>query len=380
MTGKWRKALRKIWQEPEEGAEEEKTMSVDLKKKFRGCLLAGAAGDALGYAVEFMHEPDIDEKYGKGGITRYELDHGEAIISDDTQMTMFTANGLLCGEAEDGTEDSCYQGIALCYLDWLKTQTGSEYVPTKGAVSWLNTIPQMNSRRAPGGTCLSSLYEGGFGTVKNPINQRMGCGGVMRVAPIGLFFEDEDLCCRLGAEAAAVTHGHEMGYLPAAALSCIVNRAVYGGNMTLEQAVISAEKALERNFPEAVYLSELLMLMKRARDLAKMDMDDRSAIHLLGAGWVGHEALVIAIYCALKHPCDLEKCLIAAVNHDGDSDSTGAIAGNILGAYLGEDCIGQHYLNNLELRDTIGELAEDLYSAVCARGGQESAEWKRKYC
>lgn len=63
--------------------------------KYRGCLVGGAAGDALGYPVEFLTEQAILARYGQEGITGYELKNGTAEISDDTQMTLFTATGLL---------------------------------------------------------------------------------------------------------------------------------------------------------------------------------------------------------------------------------------------------------------------------------------------
>lgn len=66
--------------------------------RYRGCLLGGAAGDALGYPVEFLSLTDIQEQYGPAGITSYTLQNGVAQISDDTQMTLFTANGLLFSE------------------------------------------------------------------------------------------------------------------------------------------------------------------------------------------------------------------------------------------------------------------------------------------
>lgn len=65
--------------------------------KYRGCLIGGAAGDALGYAVEFLDDAAIFSKYGENGITEYSLVNGVAEISDDTQMTLFTANALLLG-------------------------------------------------------------------------------------------------------------------------------------------------------------------------------------------------------------------------------------------------------------------------------------------
>ena len=53
--------------------------------------------------------------------------------------------------------------------------------------------------------------------------------------------------------------------------------------------------------------------------------------------------------------------MIAAVNHGGDSDSTGAITGNILGAAIGYEAIPQFFLDDLELRDVILHMADDLY-------------------
>lgn len=103
--------------------------------KYRGCLIGGAVGDALGYAVEFQGERDIFFQYGKGGITEYVLRNGMAEISDDTQMTLFTAEGLLCGSATGLTNDiNIYpKYILAAYRDWYKTQT--ERYPLRGARS-----------------------------------------------------------------------------------------------------------------------------------------------------------------------------------------------------------------------------------------------------
>ena len=94
--------------------------------KVRGCLIGGAAGDALGYPVEFMEEGQLLTRFGENCITEYSLDPrtGKALISDDTQMTLFTATGLLYGETRNrlrgtGTAPDVY--IALHYEDWLKT-------------------------------------------------------------------------------------------------------------------------------------------------------------------------------------------------------------------------------------------------------------------
>ena len=111
-------------------------------------------------------------------------------------------------------------------------------------------------------------------------------------------------------------------------------------------------------------MKEFLALMEKAVRLAGRSPDDLTAIHQLGEGWVAEETLAIAVYCALKYPDDFEKAIVASVNYNGDSDSTGAVTGNILGAYLGYDALPGFYLRDLELRDIILEVAEELHSAI----------------
>ena len=101
-------------------------------------------------------------------------------------------------------------------------------------------------------------------------------------------------------------------------------------------------------------------LMKKAVDLAETDISDLNAIHQLGEGWVGEEALAIAVFCALKHRDNFDEALISAVNHNGDSDSTGAITGNILGTYLGIEGIPEKYISNLELKEILEKVANRL--------------------
>ena len=115
--------------------------------KYRGCLIGGAAGDALGYAIEFLDEESIFQRYGELGITEYDLVDGVAQISDDTQMTLFTANALLLGTTRGMTRGimgpySSYVG--LCYKDWLRTQTEKYPVDNKNSYTytWLINIPE----------------------------------------------------------------------------------------------------------------------------------------------------------------------------------------------------------------------------------------------
>ena len=106
---------------------------------------------------------------------------------------------------------------------------------------------------------------------------------------------------------------------------------------------------------------ETLLAIELAEELATSDLSQDDAIRRLGEGWIAEEALAISIYCALVAR-NFEQGVILAVNHDGDSDSTGSIVGNLLGAMHGVKSIPAEWLEPLELRDVISELAEDLYA------------------
>lgn len=104
--------------------------------------------------------------------------------------------------------------------------------------------------------------------------------------------------------------------------------------------------------------------MNMSVNLSEKNIHDLDAIHQLGEGWVAEETLAIAVYYALKYENNFEKVIISSVNHNGDSDSTGAVAGNIIGAYLGIESIPEKFIENLEIKDVISEIAEDLYNYI----------------
>ena len=363
----------------------------------RGCLVGGAAGDALGYPVEFMKESDIFSHYGNTGITSYVLSpqSGKALISDDTQMTLFTANGILVRDTREEMRGVAHYPrgfVARAYLDWLFTQEQTFEQKDKCAhrCSWLMDVPQLYNNRAPGMTCLSSLKHlktNGLAEdyLTLTLNHSKGCGGVMRVAPLGLVpypyssFEDID---NEAAQLAAITHSHPLGYLPAAVLVHIIRKIVfYRENLTLKAIVSEALETVCGIFKENKDTETLRVILTNALEYAENGDSDLENIHRLGAGWVGEEALAIAVYCALKYQNNFDKALIAAVNHSGDSDSTGAITGNILGAWLGFEKIQPKWKTDLELYDVILEMADDLCHGcqMSEYGHYYDADWACKY-
>ena len=339
-------------------------------ERYRGCLLGGAAGDALGYPVEFLSRADILMAYGPGGITEYTLSGGSALISDDTQMTLFTANGLLFAEtrrrlgAPGG--GSMTGAVAACYRDWLQTQQEPYPLSGRHTTAWLIHIPALFHRRAPGATCLEAIGQGCNGTIEHPANQSKGCGGIMRIAPAGLWLSTPSGAGLLAAQLAALTHGHELGYIPAGLLGYCICALAHREAVDVLEAVRKGLDWAVQTFSSAQHLPKLIGLVEKAIRLSNDDLPCHTAIRQLGEGWVAEEALAIAVYCAVKYEDGFNRALIASVNHDGDSDSTGALTGNLLGARLGLSGIPAKYLEHLECKSVILELADDLWQGVPA--------------
>ena len=131
---------------------------------------------------------------------------------------------------------------------------------------------------------------------------------------------------------------------------------------SLEKITLDSLERMQRLFPYPATRG-FAELICRAMALAEEDVPDADAICQLGEGWVGEEAVAIAVFCALRYQNDLTEGLSAAVTHDGDSDSTGAIAGNILGAWLGASAIPADWLDAVELRDVVERMAVRICEA-----------------
>ena len=203
-------------------------------------------------------------------------------------------------------------------------------------------------------TCLSSLRHGGHGTIKELINDSKGCGGAMRSAPVGLFRRfDPKQAFDLGARSAAITHGHPSGYLSAGMVSAIVRHLMDGMDI---QAATEASLQILKGWDG---YEETLRAVTKALDVAKSASKDHpTIIHSIGGGWVGEEALAIALYAVLVAKSYVEAVRIAS-NHDGDSDSTASIAGQLWGAWKGLTEIPHGWLTKLDVFVPILRLARE---------------------
>ncbi len=355
------------------------------REQYTGCLLGGAVGDALGWPVEFAQMSKIIRDYGPEGIRDLVPGAEELFeITDDTQMTLFTGEGLLrawAGARHNGDIPNFAAATRLSYLCWLETQgeSPSELLLDGAATGWLLGVEELHQRRAPGNTCISALREGVLSEEGIANNNSKGCGGIMRAAPAGLLatrIHNGDalgairLAFEIGSATAALTHGHPSGYYPAGVLAAVIATIVTDGTITegIDHSLgFLANRSGSQETTDAI---------RNALDLWQNPEANPSpeVIETLGGGWVGEEALAIGLYCALVAGDDFAKGVRLAVNHSGDSDSTGSITGNIMGALLGEEMIPAAWLNRLELHDIVRQVGEDLFDTF-----QVTAAWLKRY-
>lgn len=314
---------------------------------------------------------EIKNRFGENGIIDHVLENKDkAEITDDTQMTLFTAEGLLRAESRGRERGVSHPPdmVYFSYLRWLHTQGYPKNHKYKYIYDgFLLSIPELFEKRGPGNTCLSALESGKKGSIEEPINNSKGCGGVMRSAPIGLFY-DKEKAFQIASECAALTHGHPSGYLSAGVLAYIISDMIEGSE--IKEAVLEVLQVLQNYNGHEECTSKI----NKAIELVESNQTPEAAIKTLGEGWVGEEAIAIAIYCAIKYSKDFKKAVIAAVNHDGDSDSTGAITGNIVGAYLGFKELPSEWLEKLELSDIITQIADDIFTRYV-----NAKDWWKKY-
>ncbi|GAP68294.1 ADP-ribosylglycohydrolase [Bacteroidales bacterium 6E] len=338
---------------------------------YTGCLVGGAVGDALGAPVEFYTIRDIRDHHGEAGITGYvEFPDHTGQFTDDTQMTLFTASGLLSVHLMDllsANTGKLVRAVYRSYLNWLLTQG---YTPKASALrkenpgssdSWLMRQKLLFSIRAPGTTTLTALKSGGYGNPRQPINSSKGCGTVMKIAPAGLLYAGRNReAFRVGVEISAITHGHPTGYLSGGFLASVI--ADLAAGVPLITAIRNAQELLTewQRREETARAVEAALALYHDTCHRRFTVTAEE-VETLGGAWVAEEALSISLYASLLFEDDFEKGVLLSVNHSGDSDSTGAVTGNILGLINGYDSIPPTWRNNLEGKDIVKEMAERVF-------------------
>jgi ADP-ribosylglycohydrolase len=296
--------------------------------KARGVMYGLAIGDALGYPTEFMTLDLIKSEYGPQGIADLP---GPALFSDDTQMSVAIAEALV--KAGDKDIESIMEAVKAEFIRWRHS-------------------PENN--RSPGRACLGGIanLKAGVPWTKSGNANSKGCGSAMRVAPIGYLYQHDPEKLKEVAHATGIcTHRH-----PAANASCI--GTAYLVKLALDG--VSPDKMIPKLFTFTAGLSvEFDQAISKVEKCLGWE-DEEKALAYLGEGWVGDEAVALALYCFLRNPDRYEKVVIRGANTNGDSDSIACIAGSICGAYLGIEAIPASWVQKIEKTEYLGNLAERL--------------------
>jgi len=320
-------------------------MPIQIEDRFIGCMEGLAIGDALGFPVEFMNLREIKQIFGPEGVTGFDsiekclgrkFPYPVGSYSDDTQMTLATARGLLKSRSTD-LED-IMPPIVHEYIEWQDSPEND---------------------RAPGTTCTAGIenLKRGIHWTKSGIPGGKGCGAAMRTAPIGLYFlQDLEKLISVAYHAGGCTHGDqgaiEAGIAAAIAVNLVANSEVHP---------LKPMEIYERTIG---YLTNKALIQKLRQVEQVLPMSNHEeALNLLGEGWIGIEAITLAFYCFLKNPTDYTKTVLMGANTNGDSDSIACIAGAISGAYNGAQAIPVGWLERLENRSLLRQTAIDLNRA-----------------
>ncbi|MGL4361873.1 MAG: ADP-ribosylglycohydrolase family protein [Cellulosilyticaceae bacterium] len=344
------------------------------EQHFKGCLLGGAVGDAFGAPMKFMKYDKIISQYGENGITSLESygKKNQVKITDDTQLTLFTAEGLLrdivCLNSNKDNKENTNNILFRAYLRWLYTQgLKTPNWSKENYDGWLIKQNKLHGYSDPDITCVISLGKGIMGTIEKPINSSKCCGAVIRVAPIGLI-EDETKVFEVGKMAGVITHGHPTAFFASGALAMLIYYIIEGNE--IKEA---SQKVLEylRQYKDS---EECQTSIKLAIQLAEEGMPSTEKMHTFGDGFLANDVLGMGLYAALTYQNDFNKALCLAINQNGNSNSAASITGNILGAYLGENAIPIELIEQLDSKEEIKSMAEDLLLRY-----EDTEEWLEKY-
>lgn len=328
-------------------------------------LVGGAIGDALGAGLEFLPLAAIRRRFPAGFADLPPAYGTRGAITDDTQMTLFTAEALIRAEVARRLGEAADPVVLVdrALRRWAGPQLGAP--PPEGV--GLIADPRLHARRAPGHTCLSAL------AAARPLgrpaeNDSKGCGTIMRVAAVALMTPHERVR-DLAIATSALTHGHPTAVLAAAAWAELLAGVARGAPLVpTVHRLAEAYRGHPGGAETAAAIEAALAAPRDGRP---------ETVERLGAGWTAEEALAIALYAVLCAR-GLEEGLAIAVTHGGDSDSTGAIAGNLLGLLFPAETLSHRWAAEVEALDLIARLVRD-YARLCADEAGAAAALRPHY-
>jgi len=339
------------------------------KAYYRGCMVGGAIGDALAYPRKYMSPAALSDLLGPRGIDRLIVNKavGKALISDDTQLTAFTADGVIWADSR-ARKRGVYAYIPCIfysYQKWLYTQSGSfadrsyEFLKPGEIFRWEDLF----ARRLPNPATLDVLegcINGKYGTMKVPVNNMNSYGPVARVAPVGMYFTgNPEMAFKIGSESAALTHGNPSAWYAAGYFAALIAFVLQG-----EELELAAKHALEilRKQPISEEVQSFVEAAISMAGQELIDFDD--AMKAFPSAAEAGQSLGIGLFCALRYRYDFEKALKKAANSTYGHNGAATICGSLLGAYLGSLEIPYDWIRNVELSDLMVYGADRILEGV----------------
>jgi ADP-ribosyl-[dinitrogen reductase] hydrolase len=298
-----------------------------MLENYQGCLLGLACGDAVGTTVEFKARgsfPPVTDMVGGGP---FGLQPGE--WTDDTSMALCLAESLLENDAFD-VKDQINR-----YVRWWK----EGYLSSTGRCFDIGTTVSDALRRyeQTGDPYSGSTY-----------HRSAGNGSIMRLAPVPMFYQsDLDEVIHYSAESSKTTHGTKEA-VDACKLFGVMIALALGGS-SIEELLTGTQAFLE---PQT--------LAPSIRDIQAGTYKDKPESEILGSGYVV-KSLEAALWCFF-HTDSYQEAVLKAVNLGNDADTTGAVVGQLAGAYYGIQSIPKAWLEKLAMRDLIQTMAERLFN------------------
>ena len=310
-----------------------------VRRRYEGCMLGLAIGDALGWPVEFLQLSEIHARFGPGGITDLHAagKHPRGTVTDDTQMSLALARAILSYGVKP--EDEFVTESARQFVRWAESDE-NDRAPGQTCMSACRALELDPSWRAPGH------------------NDSKGCGTAMRAAPIGLAWNgDEDQIIRRATMTSELTHGHPCATAGSVATALLVSWALEDLPPDhMFDRLVERTRPISNEFVQKIKQVPTVLLAEPA-----------AAYQVLGGAWTAEEAIACALYAFMRSPRDYRQTVITAVNMDGDSDSVGCIAGAISGAFNGVQAIPESWRQDVEHRDELIEVARNLHAFSAAR-------------
>lgn len=362
--------------------------AVHRQDRFLGAVLGGAIGEALGQPITGDSWEAIKGRHGESGLTAYvPAGHPSGRLGSDSQLLLFSLEGTIranVARRREGVEEPT-RHVQHAYQRWLHTQhlswnraAGEFLERTPKPDGWLVDQRALFQTRNPGRTMMRTLIafakgQQAMGSPQNPVSDSRGSSSVLRAVPAALWSSDPAEVFKVAARTAALTHGAAGAYLTAGTLGCAISRLVAGDE--LATAVERAREQLRRYQGH----EEVEQRIGQGLRLAENGPADPATIEsALGTGWLAPDALAIALHAAVVAKDDVDRALALAVNHSGNSATTGAIAGSLVAAAVGAEEIPDRWLANLELREVIERLVHDAGMEFGSTPPSEE-DWFRRY-